>query len=115
MMASKRDPRVYLQDILSAIERIAIYNTKGREGFFTDTLLQDGIIRQLSIVGEASAKLPRSVREQHPEIPWKLIVGMRNIIIHEYSDIDLEVIWDSLNRDLPVFRKTIESMLTRAE
>src|SRR6266446_988496 len=99
MRASKRDPRVYLQDILSAIEKIAIYSTKGKEGFFTDSLVQDAIIRQFSIVGEASAKLPNSVREQCPDVPWKQIVGMRNVLIHDYSEINQETIWDSVEDD----------------
>jgi uncharacterized protein with HEPN domain len=111
MKATKRDHRVYLEDILTAIERIEKYSRGGAEEFFSDTMLQDAIIRQVSIVGEAAAKLPKSVREQAPDIPWKQMIGMRNIVIHDYSEIKLERIWETIETDLPVLRQAVTAVL----
>lgn len=111
MKGSPKNARVYLQDIVRAIDRINEYASKGEREFFRSGLLQDGIIRQLSIVGEATAKLPASLKGTQPHIPWKKIVGMRNIIIHDYSETDLPTIWDTLHTDLPVLRQSVEAML----
>lgn len=113
MTRFKRDARVYLQDILSAVRRVEEYAANGPDCFFADGLLQDGVIRQLSIVGEAAAKLSTALKAQHPEIPWKKIIGMRNIIIHDYSEINLQRVWDTVERDLPALKKTVEAMLKR--
>ena len=102
---------MYLEDILSAIARIGEYTAKGKENFFAHGLVQDGVIRQLSIIGEASTKLPMTLKTQHPEIPWKEVTAMRNIIVHDYSEINLERIWGTIERDLPVLRKAIAAML----
>lgn len=112
MKQSSRSSRLYLQDILGAIERIDEYAAKGEHEFFHNGLLQDGIIRQLSIIGEASAKLPTAVRATEPHIPWKTIIGMRNILVHDYSDTDLPTIWDTVQTNLPVLRTAVQSMLT---
>ena len=111
MRKAKRDYRVYLQDILSAIVKIGEYTVKGKEDFFAHDLVQDGVIRQLSIIGEASAKLPTVMKAKHAEIPWRKVIGMRNIIIHDYSETDIPTIWVIVERDLPVLRKAIEAML----
>lgn len=111
MNPKERDPRVYLQDILSAIAKIEEYTAKGKEDFFAGDLVQDGVIRQLSIIGEASAKLPGALRKRHSKIPWKDIIGMRNIIVHDYSEIDLPTIWDTVERGLPPLKQTIQAML----
>lgn len=113
MMISKRDHRTYLQDILSAIERIQEYTAGGRDEFFGMVLIQDAVIRQLSIIGEATAKLPAALKATQPDIPWKHIVGMRNIIVHDYSDTDLPVIWDSVVQGLPPLQKAVETMLRK--
>ena len=111
MKRAKKDHRVYLYDILSAIKRVEEYGKKGKDKYFSDGLLQDGIIRQVSIVGEAATKLPLTWKKKHSSIPWKLITAMRNILIHDYSDINLERVWTVAERDLPKLKKTVEAML----
>lgn len=78
---------------------------------FSNGLLQDGIIRQLSIVGEASGRLPKELRATQPQIPWPDIVSMRSIIVHDYSETDLPTIWNTVKTDLPVLRTAVTSML----
>ena len=102
------------QDILSAIERIKSYTVEGKDTFFIDKKPQDAVIRQFSIIGEASAKLSLAMKTKHKEVPWKDIIGMRNIIIHDYSETDLPVIWDTVERGLPPLKNTVEAMLKEA-
>jgi uncharacterized protein with HEPN domain len=111
MKEARRDPRVYLQDILSAIVHVERYTTEGKRVFLEDEKTQDAVIRQLSVIGEAAARLPIALKTKHPEIPWKKVIGMRNIIIHEYADIRVESIWETVERDLPGLRDTVEAAL----
>ncbi|OGJ55762.1 hypothetical protein A3D88_02195 [Candidatus Peribacteria bacterium RIFCSPHIGHO2_02_FULL_52_16] len=111
MKAAKKDYGVYLHDIVSAIGKIRAYTKESRDLFFKDEKTQDAVIRQFSIVGEAAAKLPSSMKGQYAEIPWKQIIGMRNIIVHDYSEIDLTTIWDTIEKGLPVLEKTVVAML----
>lgn len=107
----KKDPRVYLQDILDAIQRIRGYRGLSEENFFKDFLLQDGIIRQISVIGEASSRLSLKLRQEHSEIPWKKIIGMRNIVVHDYSQIKLQRVWETVEEDLPELSKSVQAMI----
>jgi len=113
MNAKARDYRLYLHDILSAIARIQEYTHSGKTSFFANVLIQDGVIRQLSIIGEASTKLPEGIKAEHTAIPWKKITGMRYILTHDHSDTDLSMIWDTVEHDLPVLLKTVILMLKK--
>ncbi len=114
MNSKKRNPRVYLQDILSAIAKIEKYTKEGKQMFFDDEKTQDAVIRQISIIGEASAKLPSGLRAKHPQIPWKKTIGMRNIVIHDYSETDVPTVWVVTERDLPILKKTVQQMFEEA-
>lgn len=72
---------------------------------------QDAIVRRLEIIGEATKNLPQNFKERHANINWKDITGMRDKIVHEYFDIDLKVVWDTIKNDLPTFKKQIENLL----
>jgi uncharacterized protein with HEPN domain len=112
MRSATRDPRVFLDDILSAIARIEAYTVEGRAVFLRDGKTQDAVIRQLSVIGEAAAKLPAAVRAMQPDIPWKAVVGMRNILIHDYSAVSIRSVWATVVRDLPVLRNAVEAIRT---
>ncbi|MEK7137154.1 MAG: HepT-like ribonuclease domain-containing protein [Patescibacteria group bacterium] len=111
MNTRKKNPGVYLQDILTAIERIGEHTAEGKQFFINDGKTQDAVIRQLSVIGEASAKLPAALKAAHSSIPWKKVIGMRNIIVHDYSETDIPTIWNTVERDLPILRRTVEEML----
>ena len=113
MTKQRRDPHVYLEDIRSAIDKIAAYTAGGNEAFIGDEMMQDAVIRQVSIIGEAASKLPKSVRQQHPEIAWKDAIGMRNILIHDYSDTSIQRVWETVQEDLPPLRRAVDSLLER--
>ena len=83
----------------------------GEEAFISNVLVQDGVIRQLSIIGEAAGKLPAEAKNEYNEVPWKDIIGMRNIIIHDYSDISIKRIWNTVERDIESLEKVAQKML----
>ena len=110
----KRDDAVYLRHILDAIKQIEKY-LKGisKEQFMENKLLQDGVVRQLEIIGEASRHLSEGLRQRHPEVPWRQIIGMRNRIIHEYFNVDLEIVWEVVEKDLPDLKAQAHKILQK--
>ena len=108
---SKRDT-VYLSHILDAINQIETYTADlSYHQFSENRLIQDGVIRQLEIIGEASRSLSDGFRAQHPDLPWKQIIGLRNRLIHAYFDISLGIVWDILQTDIPSLKSKIGSLL----
>jgi uncharacterized protein with HEPN domain len=95
-----RDPKERLRDILEAIAAIDRYRDRDRSAFEQDELLQVWFLRHLQIIGEAARRLPNEVRDLAPNIPWHKIIGMRNILVHGYFAIDLDVVWDAVQRDV---------------
>ena len=81
-----------------------------RQGFLQDTQVQDSAIRRLEIIGEAAGRISPDFRDAQPEIRWSEIRGMRNRMIHGYDDIDMDVVWDTVERDIPHLIQIIESL-----
>jgi uncharacterized protein with HEPN domain len=84
-----KDAAVFLQHIRDAIARVEAYTAGGRRAFLTDTMVQDAVIRNLEVIGEAVRNLPLDVRRRHPKILWRSIAALRNVLIHEYFGVDL--------------------------
>jgi len=109
----KRDESVYLQHILDAIAKIDSYlEGVSEEAFSQQSLIQDGVIRQLEIIGEAVKMIPESIRLAHPNIEWKKIAGLRDILAHQYFGVDIEIIWDVLENKLPALAKEVDEILS---
>lgn len=108
----KKDPRIFLEHILDSIELLEEYS-KGvlKTEFLKSRPLQDAMIRRLEVIGEAVKNLPASFREKHPNIPWKQMAGMRDILIHEYFDVDLTLAWKVVKHEIPRVKKHIVSLL----
>src|SRR3989344_7342253 len=95
-------PEVLLGHILEAIQNIEAFTAGMTEQeFFADRKTRDAVIRNFEIIGEAIKHLPTKLKDEHRGIPWKSIMGMRDIIAHEYFNVDLVVIWDATTQDLP--------------
>lgn len=106
----KRD-EVYLQHILDAINRIIAYTEDGKDAFLKNSMMQDAVIRNLEVIGEATKALSKETREQHQNIPWDDMAGMRDVLIHHYMGVDLEIVWDVSQSKLEDLRSQIQSLL----
>ncbi|MEW6530930.1 MAG: DUF86 domain-containing protein [Thermodesulfobacteriota bacterium] len=106
-----RDDRARLLDILEPIERIERYAAKGIEAFRNDELIQNWMIRNIELIGEAARSLSQRFRDDAPNVPWSYIIGMRNVLAHRYFDIDLEMVWKVVRTDIPRLKPKIEEIL----
>lgn len=104
-----------LQDILEAITQVERYAAQGKKQFKQDELVQIWIVHHLQIIGEASSKLSRSFTEQHPEIPWAAVVEFRNILVHEYFRVDLEIVWRIVEHDLPDLKSRVQTFVQQGD
>ena len=107
---AERDERLYLDDILTAIDRILPYTAHGREAFFADPRTQDAVIRNLEVIGEAIRGISPATREGHPEVPWKQIAGTRDRVIHGYFTVDLEIVWEIVDTELAGLRRQVAAI-----
>ncbi len=110
-----RDPAERLRDILDAIAAIERHFGEGRAAFEQDELLQTWFLHHLQIIGEAMRALPEEVRALSPGIPWPQVIGMRNILVHGYFDIDAEAVWNTVAEGIPVLKPQVQELLRRLE
>ncbi len=109
----KADSRVYVQDILEAVQRIAEYlGDMAFEEFSKDKKTMDAVVRNFAVIGEAAKNVPSSVKRKHPEIAWKRMSGMRDKVIHEYFGVDPRILWDTAKIDLPPTVQMLKAILT---
>ena len=98
-------------DILESARTIRAYVAGiTRQDFLRDTQVQDSVIRRLEIIGEAAGRISPEFRDAQPEIQWSEITGMRNRMIHGYDDVDMDIVWDTVERDIPHLIQIIESL-----
>jgi len=107
-----RDYKIYLEDIVEAIRKIRFFTTGlSLQAFSSDVKTFDAVIRNLEIIGEAIKRVPEEIRSLYPDVEWKKIAGLRDILAHEYFGIDIEIIWDVIHNKFPVLEKQIKQML----
>lgn len=102
---------VYLQHILDAIAKIELYTQVGRQTFMSTSHWQDATIRQLEIIGEATKNLSPELRAQHPQVPWRRIAGLRDVLIHQYMGVDLAAVWEITQQNLSGLKSQIQRIL----
>ena len=106
-----RTDRDRVLDALEAIERIERHTSVGEAEFRQNELVQSWVVRHLQILGEAIRGISPELRAQHADLPWSEIVGMRNILVHDYFDIDQDIVWSVVEHDLPGLRVSLERIL----
>ncbi len=107
-----KDPKIFLTHILENIVSVE-ENIRGVDfiTFLKDIKTRDAVVREIEIIGEAVKNLPMEFRGKHPEIPWQDIADMRNKIVHEYFDIDWDIVWKTIKEDLPELETQIKKLL----
>lgn len=113
-MSKKRRDKEYLSDILEAIKRSMEYTREhDYNKFLQDKKAQDAVVRNLEVVGEATKNISAKLRKQHPNIPWKDMAGLRDKLIHHYFGINYEIVWNIVEKELPVLLPQIEELVTK--
>jgi uncharacterized protein with HEPN domain len=112
----KRNLKLYLQDIWESTLAIEEYTQNlAEDEFYSNRQVQDAVVRRLEIIGEAVKNIDDDFRNKYPQIPWKKIAGMRDIIAHEYFGVKLERVWDVLRKDLPDIKQQMLLIMERED
>ncbi len=112
----KKDYKVYLDDILESIDLIEEYSQRETiQSFRENKEKQDAVIRRFSVIGEAANRLPAEFKDRYVNIPWHEVIGLRNIVVHEYSGINLDRVWNTIKKDLPPLKEFIEGLIYSKE
>jgi len=106
-----KDERAYFLHVRDAVDRILSYTAGGRESFLRDSKTQDAVIRNLEIIGEAVKQVSEATRAAYADVPWKRIAGMRDKMIHEYFGVNLDLVWEVVERELPTLRSRVDEIL----
>lgn len=105
------DERLYLVSVLESIKKVRSYTKRGRSAFMASSMQQDAVIRNFETIGEATKQLSRQLRQAHPELPWRRIAGLRDVLIHDYLGVDLAEVWSIVERDLPELEAKVRAVL----
>lgn len=109
-----RDPLLFLEDIEKSCSKIAHFTAgRTREEAFADEMRFDAILMNFHIIGEAVKKLPTSLRQQYPDVAWREIAGLRDFVAHAYFSLDLEILWNAVQEEIPRLLERIREILEK--
>ena len=106
-----KDPRVYLAHILECLQKIERFTVEGKGRFLQEPMVHDAVLRNFEVIGEAAKRLDDTFRSAHPDIPWRALAGLRDVLIHQYEGVDLLRVWTIVEQELPGFRRAISALL----
>lgn len=111
-----KDDRLYLIHILECIGRIEKYvSESSREKFFASSLVQDAVLRNLQVMAESTQRLSEELKAKYPDVPWYQIAGFRNVLVHDYLEVDIALVWIVIERELPPLKRNVRGMLVDLE
>jgi uncharacterized protein with HEPN domain len=105
------DDRLYIIHISECLQRIESYTAGGRDAFMGDPRTQDAVLRNFEVIGEAAKRVSTETRERTPQVPWRRLAGLRDVLIHRYERVDLNEVWQVVERDLPNLKHSVEALL----
>lgn len=106
-----KDDKFYLIHIIDSISNIETYVKPGEFEFFNSKLIQDAVIRNLEIIGEATKKVSNELKQKEYDIPWRELAGLRDVLIHDYFGVDLDIVWNVVKKELPKIYMLIKKIL----
>lgn len=106
-----KDDKVYLINIIECIEKIELYTKLNKEEFMNSSLIQDAVLRNLEIIGEATKKITPELRNYCSNNAWRQMAGLRDILIHDYMGVDLKTVWNVIENELPVIKDKIKTLI----
>jgi uncharacterized protein with HEPN domain len=106
-----KDERLYLSNIKECIERIEEYTKGGKEEFMQNKMIQDAVIRNFEIIGEATKRLSPELRSQYSDVPWQQMAGLRDVLIHDYLKVNLNLVWQIIEQNLSDLKRQVTAIM----
>ena len=106
-----KDERLYLSNIKECIERIEEYTKGGKEEFMQTKMIQDAVIRNFEIIGEATKRLSPELRSQYSDVPWQQMAGLRDVLIHDYLKVNLNLVWQIIEQNLSDLKRQVTAIM----
>ena len=107
-----KDDKLYLVHIMECIQQIESYTVGGREAFVRSRMIQDAVLRNFEVMGEPTKRVSLSLRNSYPDVRWKDVAGLRDVLIHDYEGVDLDEVWNIVQIEMPTLKRQVTEILS---